>query len=162
MLDATIPTTERLAIAQIDAIAALHTTNPLRDGLTASRDRVFHVERPKSSFSAWYQFFPRSEGATVNERGEMAPGTLRTAVSGLERAKSGLAQHLALRGVQAGVARGGPAREDLGAAHDRAFGVGAAGVGVHAGGGVEHPIGVGVGPALNGHFPLRAPCRPRP
>ena len=88
MLDATIPTTERLAIAQIDEIAALHTTNPLRDGLTASRDRVFHVERPKSSFSAWYQFFPRSEGATVNERGEMAPGTLRTAVSGLERAKS--------------------------------------------------------------------------
>lgn len=88
MLDATIPTAERLAIAQIDEIAALHTTNPLRDGLTASRDRVFHVERPKSSFSAWYQFFPRSEGATVNERGETTPGTLRTAISGLERAKS--------------------------------------------------------------------------
>ena len=87
MLDATIPAAERLAIAQIDEIEALHTTNPLRDGLTASRDRVFHVERPKSSFSAWYQFFPRSEGATVNERGEMTPGTLRTAVSGLERAK---------------------------------------------------------------------------
>ncbi len=88
MLDATIPAAERLAIAQIDEIEALHTTNPLRDGLTAGRDRVFHVERPKSSCSAWYQFSPRSEGATVNERGETVPGTLRTAISGLERAKS--------------------------------------------------------------------------
>ena len=78
MLDATIPAAERLAIAQIDEIEALHTTNPLRDGLTAGRDRVFHVERPKSSCSAWYQFSPRSEGATVNERGETVPGTLRT------------------------------------------------------------------------------------
>ena len=72
----------------------------------------------------------------------------------VEHLLGGLAQHLALRGVQTGVARGGPARENFGAAHDRAFGVGAAGVGVHAGGGVEHPIGVGVGPALNGHFPV--------
>ena len=72
----------------------------------------------------------------------------------VEHLLGGLAQHLALRGVQAGVARAGPAREDLGAAHDCAFGVSAAGVGVHAGGGVEHPVGVGVGPAFNGDLPV--------
>ena len=61
--DKSLDATARLAAATTDAIASLHETNPLRDGLSASNPQRFRVERPKSSFAAWYQFFPRSEGA---------------------------------------------------------------------------------------------------
>ncbi|NEG70312.1 maltotransferase domain-containing protein [Bifidobacterium choloepi] len=80
---------ERLAAADNDDIAVLHAEHPLRDGLTESRPHPFRVERPKSSFAAWYQFFPRSEGAYVDEAtGKIVPGNFKTAVSGLERAKA--------------------------------------------------------------------------
>lgn len=88
MLDETVDAADRIAIAHADEILALHRTNPLRDGLTASADRPLRVERPKSSFGTWYQFFPRSEGAVRHEDGTITPGDLHTAMSGLERAKS--------------------------------------------------------------------------
>lgn len=80
--------TARLAAATTDAIASLHETNPLRDGLSASNPQRFRVERPKSSFAAWYQFFPRSEGAYFDADGKIVQGTLKTALSGLDRAKA--------------------------------------------------------------------------
>ena len=47
------------------------------------------MERPKASFAAWYQFFPRSEGAVYDDQhGRVKQGTLVTALSGLERAKA--------------------------------------------------------------------------
>ena len=46
------------------------------------------MERPKSSFAAWYQFFPRSEGAYFDADGKIVQGTLKTALSGLDRAKT--------------------------------------------------------------------------
>ena len=46
------------------------------------------MERPKSSFAAWYQFFPRSEGAYFDADGKIVQGTLKTALSGLDRAKA--------------------------------------------------------------------------
>ncbi|MBW3087537.1 alpha-1,4-glucan--maltose-1-phosphate maltosyltransferase [Bifidobacterium sp. 82T24] len=80
---------ERLAAADNDEIAALHESNPLRDGVSESRPVKLKVERPKSSFAAWYQFFPRSEGAYVDEaNGKIVQGTLKTSVAGLERAKA--------------------------------------------------------------------------
>ncbi|WP_022859792.1 maltotransferase domain-containing protein [Bifidobacterium magnum] len=87
MMDTTLTPAYRLAAADNEIIAGLHETNPLRDGLTASRPHPFRVERPKSSFAAWYQFFPRSEGAFVDENtGKIVQGTLKTSVSGLQRA----------------------------------------------------------------------------
>ena len=80
--------TARLAAATTDAIASLHETNPLRDGLSASNPQRFRVERPKSGFAAWYQFFPRSEGAYFDADGKIVQGTLKTALSGLDRAKA--------------------------------------------------------------------------
>ena len=56
--DKSLDATARLAAATTDAIASLHETNPLRDGLSASNPQRFRVERPKSSFAAWYQFLP--------------------------------------------------------------------------------------------------------
>lgn len=78
---------ERFSAATIDEVTALHTVKPLRDGVSDSEPRTFRVERPASSFTAWYDFFPRSEGATDDDAaGFTRPGTLATAVSGLERA----------------------------------------------------------------------------
>lgn len=88
MMDTTLDAKTRLGFADNAEIEALHESNPLRDGLTQSADHVFHVERPKSSFAAWYQFFPRSEGAYIDENGKKVQGNFHTAVSGLERAKA--------------------------------------------------------------------------
>ena len=89
MADTSLSPEERLAAATDDAITELHASNPLRDGLSSSTPQRFKVERPKSSFAAWYQFFPRSEGATFDtETGKIKQGTLVTALSGLERAKA--------------------------------------------------------------------------
>ena len=89
MADQTLSAEDRLAAGDNPTIAALYETHPLRDGISPSQPQRFKVERPKSSFAAWYQFFPRSEGAYVDpETGKIVQGTLKTSVSGLERAKA--------------------------------------------------------------------------
>lgn len=87
MADQTLSAEDRLAAGDNPAIAALHETHPLRDGISPSQPQRFKVERPKSSFAAWYQFFPRSEGATIDPNtGKIIQGTLKTSMAGLERA----------------------------------------------------------------------------
>ncbi|WP_420897484.1 maltotransferase domain-containing protein [Bifidobacterium samirii] len=89
MTDRTLEPAERLAAADNAEIEALHGSNPLRDGISPSTPQRFKVERPGASFAAWYQFFPRSEGATRDpETGRIVPGTLATSMAGLERAKA--------------------------------------------------------------------------
>ncbi len=87
MADQTLSAEDRLAAGDNPTIAALHETHPLRDGISPSQPQCFKVERPKSSFAAWYQFFPRSEGATIDPNtGKIIQGTLKTSMAGLERA----------------------------------------------------------------------------
>lgn len=87
MTDQTLSAEDRLAAGDNPTIAALHETHPLRDGISPSQPQRFKVERPKSSFAAWYQFFPRSEGATIDPNtGKIIQGTLKTSMAGLERA----------------------------------------------------------------------------
>ena len=87
MADQTLSAEDRLAASDNPTIAALHETHPLRDGISPSQPQRFKVERPKSSFAAWYQFFPRSEGATIDPNtGKIIQGTLKTSMAGLERA----------------------------------------------------------------------------
>ena len=44
----------------------------------------FFVDRERALFSSWYEFFPRSEGAYVDEKtGKVVSGTLRTAAERL-------------------------------------------------------------------------------
>ncbi|WP_288516658.1 alpha-1,4-glucan--maltose-1-phosphate maltosyltransferase [uncultured Bifidobacterium sp.] len=89
MKDTSLTPEDRLAAATSEPVAQLHLTNPLRDGVSPSQPQHFLVQRPESSFAAWYQFFPRSEGAYVDpETGKIVQGTLKTSVSGLERAKA--------------------------------------------------------------------------
>ena len=78
---------DRRAAGDNRTSAGLHETHPLRDGISPSQPQRFKVERPKSSFAAWYQFFPRSEGATIDPNtGKIIQGTLKTSMAGLERA----------------------------------------------------------------------------
>lgn len=87
MADQTLSAEDRLAAGDNPTIAALHETHPLRDGISPSQPQRFKVERPKSSFAAWYQFFPRSEAATIDPNtGKIIQGTLKTSMAGLERA----------------------------------------------------------------------------
>lgn len=87
MADQTLSAEDRLAAGDNPTIATLHETHPLRDGISPSQPQRFKVERPKSSFAAWYQFFPRSEGATIDPNtGKIIQGTLKTSMAGLERA----------------------------------------------------------------------------
>ena len=87
MADQTLSAEDRLAAGDNPTIAALHEAHPLRDGISPSQPQRFKVERPKSSFAAWYQFFPRSEGATIDPNtGKIIQGTLKTSMAGLERA----------------------------------------------------------------------------
>ena len=86
MADQTLSAEDRLAAGDNPTIAALHETHPLRDGISPSQPQRFKVERPKSSFASWYQFFPRSEGAYYGEDGKIVPGNLKTSIAGLERA----------------------------------------------------------------------------
>ncbi len=86
MADKSLAPEDRLAAATADEIQHLHEEHPLRDGLSESNPQRFRVERPKSSFAAWYQFFPRSEGAHYDDKGKIVPGDLKTSLAGLERA----------------------------------------------------------------------------
>ncbi|MEV4008387.1 maltotransferase domain-containing protein, partial [Actinomadura sp. NPDC049753] len=58
---------------------------PLRDLLTVSDWYPLVVHRQRALFGAWYEFFPRSEGASFDPLGRRGPisGTLRTAMKRL-------------------------------------------------------------------------------
>ncbi|MCI1984699.1 MAG: DUF3416 domain-containing protein [Bifidobacteriaceae bacterium] len=87
LADATLDAGTRLSAADAPQIHRLASVAPLRVGVTQSHPLPLTVERPHSSTAAWYQFFPRSEGAHYdNKTHKLIPGTLKTAVSGLDRA----------------------------------------------------------------------------
>jgi starch synthase (maltosyl-transferring) len=80
---------ERFDEAMSAKLLELHELKPYRTHITKSEPIPLTVERPHSSAVAWYQFFPRSEGAYHDpETHELVPGTFKTAISGLERAKA--------------------------------------------------------------------------
>jgi len=77
---------DRLAAAGgADVIAAL-SSFPLRDLLTRTESFPLIVHRERALFSSWYEFFPRSEGAVLDQthRRKPQPGTLRTAAKRLD------------------------------------------------------------------------------
>src|SRR5918992_1285802 len=55
---------ERLAAAADPAVVELLERNPPKDA-TRSRRLGIWVDRPRALLGAWYEFFPRSEGATA-------------------------------------------------------------------------------------------------
>jgi starch synthase (maltosyl-transferring) len=67
----------RLAAASDPAVAELLEAHPPRTRTRGPRLRIW-VDRPRALYGAWYELFPRSEGAT-----ETTSGTLRTAAERL-------------------------------------------------------------------------------
>ncbi len=81
--DTSRPHDERFAAAsaQVDAILA---ALPLRELVTSTERFPLFVDRERALYGAWYELFPRSEGATVDpETGVMRSGTFRTAAERL-------------------------------------------------------------------------------
>ncbi len=56
---------ERLAFALNPTIDSAMHDFPIRDLVTASKEFPLLVERNRALFGSWYEFFPRSEGATL-------------------------------------------------------------------------------------------------
>src|SRR5205807_9901969 len=65
---------------EVDAVLARH---PLRDLVTSSEQLPLLVERERALYGAWYEFFPRSEGAVVEPGRAPVSGTFRTAAERL-------------------------------------------------------------------------------
>jgi starch synthase (maltosyl-transferring) len=75
---------ERLGVATGYRVHDVLTRHPLRDLVTASDSYPLVVQRERALFSAWYEFFPRSEGAHVDPAtGRWVSGTFAEAAKRL-------------------------------------------------------------------------------
>jgi starch synthase (maltosyl-transferring) len=86
LTDAELAPLDRLATGCGPEVAAALARFPLRDLLTSSAEFPLIVHRKRALYSAWYEFFPRSEGAQVDPTHRRKPksGTLRTAARRLD------------------------------------------------------------------------------
>lgn len=82
--DTSIPANTRLAALTTAAIQRHLREHPVRSLVTKSAERVLKVERLRAGFGAWYEFFPRSEGARPNGDGSWTSGTFATASKRLD------------------------------------------------------------------------------
>ncbi|WP_425386853.1 maltotransferase domain-containing protein [Demetria terragena] len=75
---------QRLAAGLGDDVQRILANSPLRDLVSPSDVYGWVVERERALTGAWYEFFPRSEGATFDEKTQTwTSGTLRTAMDRL-------------------------------------------------------------------------------
>ena len=87
MADTSLSVEDRLAAGTSDEVKTYVTERPLRDLLSSSQRYPIEVEREAAGRGSWYEFFPRSEGATWDaEAGQWISGNFRTAVQALDRA----------------------------------------------------------------------------
>ncbi|MFE1766900.1 maltotransferase domain-containing protein [Streptomyces angustmyceticus] len=87
--DGRLEAEERLAAVTSSPVSTLLAARPLRRLLTRSPELPLRVDRKRALYGAWYEFFPRSEGAVVPRAVDGVaqpprPGTLRTAAERLE------------------------------------------------------------------------------
>jgi starch synthase (maltosyl-transferring) len=83
--DPSLTPEERLAAGFSAEVADVVEREPIRELVTVSEPYPLLVERELAGRGAWYEFFPRSEGAVRNhETGEWTSGTFRTAAKRLE------------------------------------------------------------------------------
>ncbi|MUN42795.1 alpha-1,4-glucan--maltose-1-phosphate maltosyltransferase [Actinomadura litoris] len=85
LADRTAPVAERMEAARDPDVAEALEHYPLRDLLTVTEWFPLVVHRQRALFGSWYEFFPRSEGASFDPMGRRGPmsGTLRTAMKRL-------------------------------------------------------------------------------
>ena len=79
-----LPVEERLEAGLSPEVERTLTDLPLRDHVSASPTYPLWVERPRALTGAWYEIFPRSEGARLDPgTGLWTTGTFRTAAERL-------------------------------------------------------------------------------
>ena len=78
--DATQKPADRLAPATDPAVVALLADLPVRELVTEGERSTIWVDRPRALYGSWYEFFPRSEGASLDPP---RSGTLRSAMERL-------------------------------------------------------------------------------
>ena len=79
------PVPARLAHLQSDDLNEVLVAHPLRGLLTMEGPHPAYADRERALYGSWYEFFPRSEGATRNPAtGKVTSGTFRTAAKRLE------------------------------------------------------------------------------
>jgi starch synthase (maltosyl-transferring) len=79
------PVEARLAALQSHELVSLLSAHPLRELVTVEGPYPLFADRPRALFSAWYELFPRSEGATYDEKtGTVVSGTFHTAAERLD------------------------------------------------------------------------------
>jgi starch synthase (maltosyl-transferring) len=86
MRDRELTPWQRFAGSEDPVIAAILARWPMRELVTRSRSLTVQADRERALYGAWYEFFPRSEGAQVDPLGHTLPvsGTLRTAAKRLD------------------------------------------------------------------------------
>ncbi|MCW2835138.1 MAG: glgE1 [Nocardioides sp.] len=79
------PVAARLAVLQSQELHDVLVAHPLRELVTVEGPYPLYADRTRALFSAWYEFFPRSEGATLDPTsGKVTTGTFRTAAKRLD------------------------------------------------------------------------------
>ncbi len=82
--DTSRPPEVRLAAGTAPEVHAVLARTPLRDMVSPSRAYPLQVDRPLALAGSWYEFFPRSEGARLDETtGTWVSGTFATAAERL-------------------------------------------------------------------------------
>jgi starch synthase (maltosyl-transferring) len=82
--DAERPIGARLAGLQAPELSAVLLAHPLRDLVTVEGPYPLYADRQRALYGSWYEFFPRSEGATYDAKGKAVSGTLKTAAQRLD------------------------------------------------------------------------------
>ncbi len=79
------PTGARFAALQSPELAAVLALHPVREMLTIEGPFPAYADRPLALYGSWYEFFPRSEGATRDRvTGQVRSGTFASAAQRLD------------------------------------------------------------------------------
>ncbi len=79
------PVAVRLAQLQADELLVVLRAHPLRDLVSVEGPYPAYADRERALYGSWYEFFPRSEGATKDpDTGLVLGGTLETAARRLD------------------------------------------------------------------------------
>src|SRR5687768_13184502 len=79
------PVEARLAALQSPDLTDVLLAHPIRELITVEGPYPVFADRPLALFGSWYEFFPRSEGATKDpETGKVVSGNFRTAAKRLD------------------------------------------------------------------------------
>ena len=87
--DTAVEPVARLGLAEAPEVVRAVTEQPIRSLVTLSAEYVIKSERKLAGFGAWYEFFPRSEGASFDATtGVWTSGTFKTATERLSGVKA--------------------------------------------------------------------------